>query len=143
MNPAMSAVERRLDELLSRLRTLEEMAEKDRAEFADDSFVRDVVERNFEVAIQCCLDIANRIISIERTKKPSDYRGSLLKLGELGVIPQDFARRIAPLAGFRNVLVHEYADIDWDEVYGNLDRIDDLREFARHVGLWLKQNTDD
>lgn len=141
MNPAMSAVERRLDELLSRLRKLEELAQKEKGEFSDESLLRDVVERNFEVAIQCCLDIANRIISIERTKKPSDYRDSLLKLGELGVIPRDFARSIAPLAGFRNVLIHEYIDIDWDEVYGNLDRIGDLREFASHVGRWLQKRT--
>jgi uncharacterized protein YutE (UPF0331/DUF86 family) len=26
---------------------------------------------------------------------------------------------IAPLAGFRNVLVHEYLKLDWEEVFEN------------------------
>ncbi len=36
----------------------------------------------------------------------------------------DFAQKFAPIAGFRNILIHEYLDIDWDEVYKNLQKID-------------------
>lgn len=86
-------------------------------EFLKDPYLRDIVERNLEVAAQCCIDIANRIISIEEALKPADYYQSFLRLGEIGVLPMDFARRFAPIAGFRNVLVHEYPAIDWNEVY--------------------------
>ena len=37
-------------------------------------------------------------------------------MSELEVLPADFARQIAPLAGFRNVLIHENLGIDWDQV---------------------------
>jgi uncharacterized protein YutE (UPF0331/DUF86 family) len=60
-------------------------------------------------------------------------------MGELGVLPAGFARHLAPLAGFRNILVHEYLTIDWDEVYGALHRLDDLERFAEYVLLWLGQ----
>jgi len=33
-------------------------------------------------------------------------------MGELGVLPVDFARHLAPLAGFRNILVHEYLEVE-------------------------------
>lgn len=37
-----------------------------------------------------------------------------------------FAQKFAPIAGFRNILIHEYLDIDWDEVYKNLQKMDQI-----------------
>jgi uncharacterized protein YutE (UPF0331/DUF86 family) len=110
-----------------------------RAEFAADAYLRDIVERNLEVAAQICIDISHRIIALERAQKPSDYHQAILRMGELGILPGDFARQLAPIAGFRNVLVHEYADVDWDEVYQNLQRLDDLARFGELVRHWLQQ----
>ncbi len=57
------------------------------------------------------------------------------------MVPPDFARHLAPLAGFRNILVREYIEVDWQEVYRNLQQIDDLTQFADMVRQWLgKQN---
>jgi len=56
----------------------------------------------------------------------------------LGVLPADFAERLASIAGFRNILIHEYLTVDWGEVYKNLQRLDDLYQFAEYVRTWLK-----
>ena len=98
------------------------------------------IERNLEVAAQCCLDIANRIISLEAARKPRDYYEGIIRLGEIGVLPADFARHFAPIAGFRNILVHEYLDLDWDEIYANLQTLDDIYVFAEWVRRWLKDH---
>ena len=66
---------------------------------------------------------------------------AILRLGELGVLPPDFATHLAPLAGFRNILVHEYLEIDWQEVYRNLQQMGDLAQFASMVREWLRQQT--
>ena len=58
-------------------------------------------------------------------------------MGELGVLPSDFARELAPIAGFRNILVHEYLSVDWDEVYNHLQDMEDLVRFAERVRRWL------
>ena len=63
-----------------------------------------------------------------------------MRMGEIGVLPPDFARRLAPIAGLRNVLVHGYVSIDWDEVYESLDQLDDLVRFADLVRQWLRQD---
>ncbi len=63
-----------------------------------------------------------------------------MRMGEIGVLPPDFARRLAPIAGLRNILVHEYVSIDWDEVYESLDQLDDLVRFADLVRQWLRQH---
>jgi uncharacterized protein YutE (UPF0331/DUF86 family) len=58
-------------------------------------------------------------------------------MGELGVLQADFARQLAPVAGFRNVLAHGYVAVDWGEVYDALHRLQDLERFARSVRRWL------
>ncbi len=100
--------------------------------------MQDIIERNLEVAAQAAIDIANRIISLEGLEKPRDYYEAIMRLGEAEVIPLDFAQKLAPIAGFRNILVHDYMDINWDEVYNNLHQLHDLSQFMSHVKKWLK-----
>ena len=91
------------------------------------------------MAAQCVLDISHRLISLAGGPRPRDYYEAILRLGELGVLPPDFAAHLAPLAGFRNILVHEYLEVDWQEVYRNLQQIGDLAQFAEMVREWLRQ----
>ena len=60
-----------------------------------------------------------------------------MRVGQLGVLPPEFARELAPIAGFRNILVHEYVQLNWDEVYRNLQQLGDLERFANLVRHWL------
>jgi uncharacterized protein YutE (UPF0331/DUF86 family) len=53
-------------------------------EFASDPYLKDIVERNLEVAAQACIDIANRIISVEQLGKPRDAYGAIEMLGKIG-----------------------------------------------------------
>lgn len=118
---------------------LEPLKDKPRSDFDEDPYLRDIVERNLEVAAQCCIDISHRIISLKKARKPKDYHDAIIQMGELGVLAGDFARSFAPIAGFRNILIHEYLGLDWDEVFNNLNRLDDLLHFAESVRVWMKQ----
>ena len=60
-------------------------------------------------------------------------------MGELGVLPSKFARSLAPIAGFRNILVHEYISVDWDEVYKQLENLDELVRYATFIVEWLRK----
>jgi len=122
------------------LQKLEPLKEKKLEELLQDEYLCDIVERNLEVAAQACIDIANRIISLEDLEKPKDYYEAIMRLGEAGVLPMDFAQKFAPIAGFRNVLIHEYLDIDWEEVYSNLQKLEDLHRFKNHILEWLAKN---
>jgi uncharacterized protein YutE (UPF0331/DUF86 family) len=62
-----------------------------------------------------------------------------LILGRAGVLPSDFAEHLAPIAGFRNILVHDYLDIDWDEVYSNLQHLDELDAYMEHIKKWMRE----
>lgn len=126
-------------ELNERLKRLHPLQEKTRSDFEEDPYLRDIAERNLEVVAQCCIDICGRIITIEDGPKPQDYYEAIRQQGELGVLPSELAQRLAPLAGFRNVLAHRYLDVDWDEVYSHLHQLDDLDQFAQHVRQWLRE----
>jgi len=134
-----SGIERRLDELDERLARLRPLQAPARAEFAQDPYLRDIVERNLEAAARACVDISHRIIALLGTQKPVSYQDAILKTGDLTVVPVDLSRNLAPIAGFRNVLVHEYVAVDWDIVYGNLQQLEDLAGFAEHIRSWLRR----
>jgi uncharacterized protein YutE (UPF0331/DUF86 family) len=126
-----------LDELNERLARLEALQDKARAEFDSDPYLRDIVERNLEIAAQCCIDICHRIIALENYRKPVDYYEAIMIMSELDILPADFARTLAPIAGFRNILIHEYLGIDWDKVYEHLRGLEDLLSFHQYIRQWL------
>lgn len=98
------------------------------------------MERNLEIATQCCIDICHRIIALEQAVKPTDYYDAILRMGELGVLPPAFAHQLAPIAGFRNILIHEYLKVDWDIVYSSLQDLGDLEQFSVLIQRWLAQH---
>ena len=139
MTPEFNGIEQRLSELSERLARLKPLIGKSRTDFDQDPYLRDVVERNLEIAAQCIIDICHRIIALENARKPNDYYEAISMMGELEVLPPDFARHLTPLAGFRNILVHEYLGVDWDYVYDHLQHLGDLERFAGHIREWLNR----
>ena len=121
------------------LKKLEPFKAKKKEEILQDPYLQDIIERNLEVAAQAVIDIANRIISIEGLEKPRDYFEAILRLGQSDILPLDFAKKLAPLAGFRNILVHDYMDINWDEVYKNLHQLNDISRFMNNVKDWMNE----
>ena len=80
--------------------------------------LRAAIERYFQLSIEAVIDICQLIISDLKLKRPGSYREVIDILGSEGIIPDEFAYYFAPIAGFRNVLVHEYADIDLNKSIG-------------------------
>ena len=126
-----------MEKLNECLQKLEVLQGKPKEELLDDTYLQDIIERNFQVLGQAIIDIANRIISLEDLEKPRDYYEAILRLGQGGIVPADFAKKLAPLAGFRNILVHDYLELDWDEVYANLQRLGDIHAFLTMIKSWL------
>lgn len=98
------------------------------------------VERNLQVAIECILDIGNLIIAEKGFETPDDNEDIIRILGDESVIPYDFAKTIKGIAGFRNILVHEYTGIDYRLLYDYLiNRLDDFRNFAGYISSYLSK----
>ena len=71
---------------------------------------------------------------------PGEYRQIIVKMGQHRILPYDFAERIAPMASFRNIIVHEYLTVDPAHVYENLQHgLDDFEQFIYYVYEYLRR----
>jgi uncharacterized protein YutE (UPF0331/DUF86 family) len=108
-------------------------------ELEENHLIKSAIERNFHLAIESALDIGEILISEENFEKPEDYKSVFLILGKNNVIPKDFAENFAPIAGFRNVLVHLYEDVDLKILQRYLsEKLVDLDIFAKHIAKYLE-----
>lgn len=69
-------------------------------------------EHTLQIAIQAALDVASHVVSDGRLGEPQTNRELFDLLAAHGWIPADLAARLRDMAGFRNVLVHGYAEVD-------------------------------
>ncbi len=95
------------------------------------------IERGLQLCAQNALDIASHLSSAAGLD-PANYGSSIDCLVEATVLPPAFGQRFRGIAGFRNVLVHGYLDIDVHRITHMLAaRLDDFDEFAGHVERWV------
>jgi uncharacterized protein YutE (UPF0331/DUF86 family) len=92
-----------------------------------------VVQHGLQLCAQNVLDIATHLAASAGRDVP-DYTTAIDRLADLGILPVDFAGRFRAVAGFRNVVVHGYLEVDVAIVHRLLNEsLDDFAEFAAHV----------
>jgi uncharacterized protein YutE (UPF0331/DUF86 family) len=100
------------------------------------------IERLLQLIVEAAVDINVHVVTEEEGSPPPDYRSSFFAAARYGLIPSDLAERLAPSAGLRNALTHDYADIDDAIVHGSIiDALDDFGAYASIVTRWLDERT--
>lgn len=133
--------------IMERLRALrEEMAylkdERNRIAsfeaYRNDKRLRRAVERSLQVAIEACIDIGRRIIAQENLSYAEENREVFRVLADARIIPPELLTTLLDMAGFRNIIVHNYARVDDAAVYGVVTRkLDDFDDFAEVIISYL------
>ena len=105
-----------------------------------DSDIREqrFVVHTLQLAAQASLDVASHIVSDERLGEPRTNRQLFELLGRAGWITPELTVALRNLAGFRNVVVHGYDEVDLRIVKDVVEnRLVDLMDFAHaiHAGL--------
>jgi len=117
---------------------LKKLGNESKQRFVSDPFIYGNVERYLQLAIQSILDIGNHIISEKKLGNPGEYREIIELLGEHNIISSDLMEKLLPLAGLRNILVHDYIDVDRERLYNSLNKeLSDFEEFAKLIGRLL------
>lgn len=98
-----------------------------------------MVLHNLQVAIEACLDIGSHIISENGWQMPEVYSDIPKILARHNVISEKFEPVFIEMVKFRNVIVHEYLDINLEKVYLNLHRIDDIRQYLRFIKEFMEK----
>ncbi len=95
------------------------------------------VKYTFVTAIEACVDVAQHICAAEGWGPPADNGDAVRLLGEHGVLTVQLATSVRRAVGFRNVLVHEYIEVDDAIVVSRLGALSDLEEFVAEVAAYV------
>ena len=103
-------VEKKLARIVTHVEELRRLAHPEaiRSDIREERFV----EHTLQLAIQATLDVASHVVSDQRLGEPRANRDLFELLARGGWIDEALAGVLVQVAGFRNVLVHGYEDVD-------------------------------
>lgn len=108
-------------------------------ELATSLSLRWTVEHGLQSGLTLILHAASHILTRQFGVAAESYEASLAELHARGVISRSLYRRLRGVGGFRNVLVHEYLQIDLERVARFLSKAPAVfRAFADELTEWLQ-----
>lgn len=133
-------VDEKLKRIIADLECLKQMLEQEPYEaLVVNEAQMTRAERYLERIVNRSIDINFHLIRSAGEPPPDDYTKSFHQLGTIGAIPAKLAVEIAPSVGARNILVHEYDDLDLRLFYSSLQ--DAVRLFPAYVKALKKYIT--
>ena len=97
----------------------------------DKQDIQDIVVLNLQRACEQALDMANHIIRTKKLGWPKESRDSFTLLNKADVIDAELEKKLTGMVGFRNIVTHQYQDIDYKLVEEIIKKhADDLIKFA-------------
>lgn len=106
-----------------------------------DRDTRNMILHAMLISIQTAIDISSYLIAQNGLKRPATYRETFELLAQANLIPEELASELSDLAGFRNVLVHIYWNLNYDEIYGILQNdLKTLRSFRDEIKELLSKS---
>jgi uncharacterized protein YutE (UPF0331/DUF86 family) len=121
---------------------LEARSAEDRAVLRADDERLSGLKYRFVTTIEGVVNVAQHLCASEGWGPPKDNADSLRVLARHDVLGAQLADGLAHAVGFRNLLVHQYVDVDDDRVVGYLDHLTDMSAFVASVSRWLPAATD-
>jgi uncharacterized protein YutE (UPF0331/DUF86 family) len=124
--------ERRTRRFEETLGILEGIADTPWTRFSADPEKYGSAERFLQIAVEILDDLGAHVVAQRGAGPVDSYRDIPERLVVLGSIDEEQAELWRRMIGFRNVIVHDYLDVDRAIVFDVLqNRLDDLRDVHR------------
>jgi uncharacterized protein YutE (UPF0331/DUF86 family) len=123
----------KIRDCVSKLRVFADLGED---AFIEDSAATDGAERNMQIAIQSAIDIGNHVVADMDLGTPKDYKDIFQLLAKNKIISVGLARKLISMTGLRNVLVHDYLEVDLQLIYRIIKN--ELSDFDEFISAILK-----
>lgn len=137
-------IQERLREIQLLLGDLVEVGEVDAERLRRDRPTRHVVERVLSQIVELAGSINTHIVASQLGRSPGSYADSFDEVARAGVLEWDLAAALRPSAGMRNVLVHDYLEVDHGMVAEAIPlALQQYSEYVRHVARWLRDRASD
>jgi len=101
---------------------------------AADEDLANAVLMNLQQAIQACIDIAIHTCVDDSIGTPPTPAQAFAMLAREHRIDTDLAERLSGAAGLRNLIVHQYTDLDYTRIIAVIgNNLNDLKQFVAVV----------
>lgn len=80
--------------------------------FTEDYLKQDAIAMNLQRLSELCIDIANYLVRKKKLGLPQNSADAFALLQRAGFISEELLRSMKGMVGFRNVLVHQYQQLD-------------------------------
>ena len=136
MTDVLIAKQQSLERCLARVRNAWEQPST--LPFERDYDRQDIIALNLQRACEQALDMANHVVAARKLGWPRTSAESFDLLERAGLVTAAMAGQMKAMVGLRNVVVHQYQDLDLDIVTSVVqEHLDDLSDFARTmIGLY-------
>ncbi len=130
----LSVIENKISAAQKYLKILERYKKYTEKEIEEDLDIRGAFERYIYLAIQSTIDLAEAVISYKNLRKPSTMSEAFYILNEEGIISSDSKTKMSKMVGFRNLIAHDYDEINYEIAYSILQEgLNDIYEFLRTI----------
>jgi uncharacterized protein YutE (UPF0331/DUF86 family) len=131
-------IEKHLEDMATRVGRLRRYQQLSSEEFTTDWQAIYAAERGLQTAIQNLIDIGAHILAGLGDSQWNEYREIPLCLARRHIIPESHVKTLQEMIGMRNILVHQYVEVDVKKVYAILrEHLDDFDHFARQIKRFL------
>lgn len=113
--------------------------------FSDREILKDFLkyhtaERLLQLIVDLMLDINHHLIKELNLRVSEDLEGTFYVLGENKILPEEFAKKIGPVVGIRNRIVHRYEDLDLPLFIRTFRRnSSDFEKYIKYIKRCLKK----
>lgn len=129
-------IKRKLKLMAEDMKNLEELRNYSLDDLAKDFYKLNAAERLLEKIVIRASDINSHLISElgKGIEKVRGYYDSFIVLAELRVYPAEFSKRVADDVKFRNILIHEYNNIDKNLIHKKIKEVlDDFNQYSNYI----------
>lgn len=112
-----NVIENKISAVKKYLDILKRYKKYSREEIEHDVDVRGAVERYLYLVAQATIDLAEAVVAYKQFRKPTSMSEAFSILNEQEVISLELAENLIKMTGFRNVMAHDYENINYDIVY--------------------------
>lgn len=105
-------------------------------EFIEDNDAKDIVAHNLFLALQNVIDIGTHIIADANWEEPNFLSEIPEILAKEGVITAELVKPLQGMIGLRNLIAHEYGDLDFITIYRIVQ--EDLGDLNRFLEVVIK-----
>lgn len=128
------AIQLKIREARQHIALVKKYQQYQQKELEMDETLRGAVQHYLYTASQAAIDLGEMYIEHAQFRAPTTYADIFDVLLEREIINPDLTKSMRNMAGFRNILAHQYGKVQFDIVYTvltkNIARID---EFITHI----------